>query len=406
MANQSLRIAHVSNFWPNHLGHAQYTENLINGLRSHRPTQHVVLGEGKSDPVDNERYQCIPCWSRSDDYVEKLVAAAKAAKIDIAYLQYSPDLFGADNRFPRLLQKLTEVGVQTVITTHSVYPTSWKSNYEPGRTIGAFDLATAQSATCFQVHSARMRVELIERGVDPSKIVVIAHGSKALEKRDVVASRQKLGIPANAKVVMFFGVIWLGKGVDGLLTSFAKLQKQVPDAFLYIGGYTRSKAFFSQMYMRYLRTRIKALGLRAKLWGDYVPEDEVPTLYSAADVVAMPYRQDYSSVSGVLHQTAGIGKLMLCSRISKFDEVAESISEQLLVDAYDKRAWATSLQRLLTDADHAERMRAKIVRFGEDTSWHNIAGQHIALHDRLAAGLSASDGKGPGYAPGSPRETT
>lgn len=404
-AQLSMRIAHISNFWPNHLGHAHYTDNLINGIRANRPTQHVVLGEGRSDAADNERLRCIPCWDRKDDYVDGIVAAAKAEKIDIAYVQYSNDLFGDDNRFPRLLQKLNEVGVKSIITTHSVYPPKWKSRYQPGRTIEAFDRATAEHAACFQVHSARMREDLLARGVDPGQIEIIAHGSKPVERRDQAESRKKLGIPVDAKVVMFFGFIWLGKGVDGLLSSFAKLQKQVPEAYLYIGGYTRLKVFYTRFYMGYLRTRIKALGINAKLWGDYVPEDEVPTMYSAADVVAMPYRQDYSSVSGVVHQTAGIGKLMLCSKISKFDEVAESISGELLVDPYDKRAWASGLQRLLTDREHAERMRAKIIKFGEDTSWPNVGAQHVAMHDRLAAGLSASDGKPPTYAPGTSRST-
>jgi len=59
----------------------------------------------------------------------------------------------------------------------------------------------------------------------------------------------------------------------------------------------------------------------------------------------------------------------------------------------------------LTDRDHAERMRAKIIKFGEDTAWPKIGAQHVAMHDRLAAGFSASDGKPPTYQPGKPRST-
>ncbi|HVV83091.1 MAG TPA: glycosyltransferase [Kofleriaceae bacterium] len=398
-----MRIAHITNFWPNHLGHAHYTDNLIGGIAAHRPGQQVVLGEGNTAAADNERFQAIPCWSRRDDYVDKIVAAARAAKVDLAYLQYSNDLFGADNRFPRLCAGLAAAGVRPIVTTHSVYPERWRSAYTPGRTIAAFDRACAEHVACFQVHSARMREDLIARGIDPGKIAIIAHGSKPVERRDPIESKRKLGIPTDARVVMFFGFIWLGKGVDGLLSSFARLQRELPDAFLYIGGYTRLKVFYTRFYMGYLRTRIKLLGLRARLWGDYVPEEEVPTMYSAADVVAMPYRQDYSSVSGVVHQTAGIGKLMLCSRISKFDEVAESISTDLLVDPYDRRAWAAGLARLLTDQAHAEQMRARILKFGEETSWPRVGALHVAMHDRLRAGLSASDGAPPPYTPGQPR---
>jgi glycosyltransferase involved in cell wall biosynthesis len=383
----STRIAHITTFWPtNHFGHTHYTDNLIRGIQTHRPGKHIVLGEGPAKAAEEEGWRCVPSWDRHGDYVDSLVNAARAEKIDVAFLQYSPDLFGADNRFPRLLEKLAAAGVKTIVNHHSVYPEKNRSGFQPGGRVVDFDRATATHASCIQVHSQRMRRDFLARGIPDEKLAVIAHGSIAMEKRDPLESKRKLGIPnpERAKVVLFFGFIWLGKGVDHLIGSFAKVAKRVPEAFFYIGGYTRKKALYTHAYMTYLRARLVALGVRkrSKLWGDFVPDAEVPTVYSAADVVAMPYRQDYSSVSGVVHQTAGIGKLMLCSRISKFDEV-EEISPALVVDPYDQHAWAESLEKLLTDDAHAERMRAKIVAFAEATSWPAVGAQHLALIDRL-----------------------
>jgi glycosyltransferase involved in cell wall biosynthesis len=124
-------------------------------------------------------------------------------------------------------------------------------------------------------------------------------------------------------------------------------------------------------------------GQRSRFWGGFVPEDMVPVIYSAGDVVAMPYRQDYSSVSGVVHQTSGIGKLMVCSRIAKFDEVTESIDPALTVPPDDRDAWVETLLRLLTDQTWAAAMRAKIRRFAEVTSWANIGRMHLAAYAKL-----------------------
>lgn len=387
-----MRLAHVTNFWPNRLGHAHYTQNLLDAIHRQQADspQQIIIGEGSTAAADTDAYRAIPCWSRSADYVDDVVRALREARADVAYLQYSNDLFGSDDRFPRLLAAIEAAGTRTVVVTHSVYPPAWRSRYRPGRTIRAFDLAVAEAASCIHVHSTRMKTELVDRGVAPAKVVVIPHGSLAMAARDPAASRAELGIPEDAKVVLFFGIIWTGKGLERLLSAFRALHRRVPDAFLYIGGYTRLRRW--GVYVKYLalRARLLGIGSRLRLSGQYVPDDAVPTVYSAADVVAMPYRQDYASVSGVVHQTAGMGKLMLCSRISKFDEVGELISPELLVDPDDTAGWAAGLERLLTDRPFADDMRARIVKFGEDTSWDHVARRHLSLCESLLAGRAAA----------------
>lgn len=380
-----MKISHLSTFWPNRFGHTHYTDNLIAGMRTHRPEQHVVLAEHGSNPSETEAHLAVPCFRRTEDYVEGIVAATRQHKPDVMIIQYSNDLFGEDNRFPRLLEALAAEGVRTVVNCHSVYPRRWRCGYKPERTIEAFDRAVAKHAAAIHVHTNTMRRDLGARDVDVNKVHVIPHGSKAIEARDPVASKAELGIPADAKVVLFFGFVWLGKGIDFLLDVFARVQKQVPEAFLYVGGHTRRNLW--SFYMKYLRARIRLLGIhkRTLLWGSYVPDSAVPTVYSAGDVVAMPYRQDYSSVSGVVHQTAGIGKLMLCSRIAKFDEVTDHVSPELTVGARDIDAWVSTTVRLLTDPAFAEDMRAKIKRFGEQTAWPVVGKQHLDLCDRLMA---------------------
>jgi hypothetical protein len=73
---------------------------------------------------------------------------------------------------------------------------------------------------------------------------------------------------------------------------------------LFVGGHTRRRRAFglSTFQLSQARARLAlawVLHGRCRFWGGFVPEDMVPVMFSAADVVAMPYRQDYSSVSGV-----------------------------------------------------------------------------------------------------------
>jgi glycosyltransferase involved in cell wall biosynthesis len=139
-----------------------------------------------------------------------------------------------------------------------------------------------------------------------------------------------------------------------------------------------------------LRVRAALLGIsrRCRFWGGFIPQDLVPTVYATADVVAMPYRQDYSSVSGVMHETAGMGKLMVCSRIAKFDEVELNIDRALTAEPHDREAWIATTVRLLRDEEWARQMKQKIRCFAEQTSWENVGKLHLDLYQRLIEGQS------------------
>ncbi|HEY5282579.1 MAG TPA: glycosyltransferase [Polyangia bacterium] len=379
-----MKICHITTYWPvADFGHTHYTENLMRGMQVHRPEKHYILAAEPAAAVDNDEYQSIPCFRVGRDYVDGIAAAAKRVRPDVAIIQHSPDLFGDDNRLPRLVAELKAQGIQPVVNSHSIYAESQRSGYQPGGTAADFDRALGKHVSLLSVHSQRMKEDLLARSFPAEKIVVLPHGSKPMEERDISESRRKLGIPTDAKVVLFFGYIWLGKGIDFLLSVFARVARQMPEAFLYVGGHTRSRKYSA--YVSYLKARAWLLGFggRARFWGGFVPEDMVSVIYSASDVVAMPYRQDYSSVSGVVHQTSGIGKLLLCSRIAKFDEVTASIDPALTVPSDDKDAWAETLLRLLTDEAWAAEMKQKIRKFAEETSWTNVGKMHLDAYAKL-----------------------
>jgi glycosyltransferase involved in cell wall biosynthesis len=383
-----MKIAHLSTFWPIGYGLSLYTDLLIAGMRANRPERHTILAEIGSAAAQTEAYECIPCYRRNEDYVEPIVAAAQVARSDVLIIQYAPDLFGHDNRLPRLLARLRKLGVRPVVNAHSVYPENWRTGYRPGRSAAAFDRAVAEHAALITVHSPRMKHDLITRGVAPDRIAVVPHGSRILPEGDVGASRAQLQIPRDAKVVLFFGFLWLGKGIEFLLDVFRGVLRQVPDAFLLVGGHTRHRRW--SFYVSYLRVRAALLGIsrRCRFWGGFIPQDLVPTVYATADVVAMPYRQDYSSVSGVMHETAGMGKLMVCSRIAKFDEVELNIDRALTAEPHDREAWIATTVRLLRDEEWARQMKQKIRRFAEQTSWENVGKLHLDLYQRLIEGQS------------------
>jgi glycosyltransferase involved in cell wall biosynthesis len=378
-----MRIAHLCTFWPLTTGLSHYADALIQGMRVCRPDRHIVLAEIGSLATETDDYECVPCYRRDDDYVESIVEAARTKQVELLVIQYANDLFGDDNRLPRLLAALRALGIKTVVNVHSVYPASWRTGYKPGRTSGDFDRAMGEQASLITVHTQRMKRDLVARGLAPERIAVIAHGTPTMPVLDPAECRARLALPPDAKVVLFFGFIWAGKGLDFLLKVFRDVQREVPEAFLLVAGHTRRRLWGK--YVDYLKLRARLLGFasHSRFWGGYVAEEKVAQVYSAADVVAMPYRQEYSSASGVVHQTAAMGKLMLCSRIAKFDEVETGIDPALTAPPNDRAAWTHAMVRLLRDEEWGNQLRTKIRDFAEATSWANVGQLHWDLYTRL-----------------------
>ncbi len=377
-----MKLAHLTTFWPITGGLSHYTNDLIFGMRASRDVRHLVLGQEGSDRVQTEAYACVPCYRRDRDYVEDVTKAAKENEVDVLVIQYAPDLFGDDNRLPRLVASLRAVGVRPVVNMHSIYPEHWRTGFRPERTVGAFDRAIGQQASLITVHSARMKADLVSHGLSPEGIAVIPHGTPTMPKPDQAECRAALGLPQDSKLVLFFGYIWVGKGLEFLLNVFRDVSRQIPNAVLLVAGHTRRRLWASYVTYLRLRSRLLGLGARSHFWGGYVPEQKVAQVFGAADVVAMPYLQDYSSVSGVVHQTAAMGKLMLCSRIPKFDEV-EAIDPALVAGQKNRGEWSQAMSRLLRDDELAARLRAKVDEFAVRTHWNNVGKLHWEHYDRL-----------------------
>jgi hypothetical protein len=78
-------------------------------------------------------------------------------------------------------------------------------------------------------------------------------------------------------------------------------------------------------------------------------------------------------------------KLMLCSRIAKFDEVRTEIDPALTVLPDDRAGWTKTMVRLLRDEPWADELTGKIRVFAEATSWTNVGKLHWEHYGRLVS---------------------
>lgn len=228
------------------------------------------------------------------------------------------------------------------------------------------------------VHTESSRAELLAQGmVDPERISVIPHGHYLPYVHSIpssVEARQRLNLPANAPVLLFFGQIKAVKGLDVLLQALSWLKERYPTIRLVIAGQV-----WRDDWSRYTAL-IDKLGVAEQLdlHLRHIGDDEVPIFFTAADVVVLPYRCVYQS--GVLLMALSYGRPVVVTNIGGLAEVVQEGENGYLVPPGDPQVLAEALGRLLDDPDQAGAMGRRGRALVEaEYSWPRIAAltQHV-----------------------------
>ena len=136
---------------------------------------------------------------------------------------------------------------------------------------------------------------------------------------------------------------------------------------------------------------VEELGLAGDvLFTGYVPQEDVPALYTGADAVVMPSL--YEGFGFPVLEAMACGTPVVCSDASSLPEVAGDAA--LLVTPTDDEALAASVQRILADADLAAGMRQRGLQHAAQVRWPICARQTADLYCDLAATGSARSSRG------------
>lgn len=232
------------------------------------------------------------------------------------------------------------------------------------RVLGAMDAVVAHS----EHSAARLRDEV---GLDPERVRVIPHGAFDYLTR----LREEKPLPtelegAEGPVVLFFGLLRPYKGIENLLAAFRRLG----GAELWIVGNPR-------MDVAPLRALAAEAGGRVRFVTRFVADAEIPAIFRAADVVALPYLD--AEHSGVLYTGLAFGKPMVLSAVGGFPEIAAAGAGRL-VEPGDVDGLAAALEGLTGDASaRAELAAAARSAAAGPFSWEEAARLSLDLYREL-----------------------
>jgi D-inositol-3-phosphate glycosyltransferase len=224
---------------------------------------------------------------------------------------------------------------------------------------------------------------------DPARVSVVQPGVDLGRFRPApgtrLADRRRLGLPQHGYVVAFVGRIQPLKGPDVLIAALAALRERDPELAAQVTvvicggpsgtGLDRPTALIELAASLGIADAVRFLPPQTG--------DELPALYRAADLVAVPsYNESFGLVAleaqacGTPVVAASVGGLVTAVR--------DGISG-VLVDGHDPQDWARVLAGLLTAPGRRRQLSAGAVEHAQNFSWDRTAEKLLRIYGDAVA---------------------
>jgi glycosyltransferase involved in cell wall biosynthesis len=234
-----------------------------------------------------------------------------------------------------------------------------------------------RNAAAVVVASERERRDVIACGIAPEKVHVRGNGFPEPLEVQNGDLRARLGIPAEAPLVLYVGRIASGKGIEHLLEA----ARQIPDAHVVVAGPDDRHGTAA------LVREAQTAGATAGRVHSVPPTDDPPRdLYPQADVFVLPSAGE--SFGMVAAEAASAGTPVIVSDrcgVAGFFRVDEA-----LVVPYSGEAIVEAIRRVLSDRTLRERLARGGVEAARRTSWDHVTDAQEEIYRAVASRTAAT----------------
>ena len=262
----------------------------------------------------------------------------------------------------------------------------------PGREIG--EQQVVEAADRIIANALGEAHELVDLyAAEPDKVVVVPPGVDLalFSPGDPRAARAALGLPQDAKVLLFVGRIQPLKAPEVLVKAAAELLGRNPEwrgelVVAVLGGPSGS----GLAHPHALQELAEGLGIAAQVrFVPPVPRTELAQWYRSADLVAVPSHSESFGLVAVEAQACGTPVVA-----ADVGGLPTAVGEAgVLVDGHDPHVWALAIEELLLDTDRRKSLSDRAIRhaalFGWDRTTERLLEVYIeACRSRGRLGLN------------------
>lgn len=342
-----MRIAHVTATFPPYwagTGNVAYHNARLMHERGHEVTVFTAKAAGDESMTFPFAVERLPAWFRIGNAPLTPSLVSKLRGFDLIHLHY-PYIFGAE----LALTASKRFNVPFVLTYHNQLQEShplkrllfglYNAASEPAIMRGSRKILAVRKEHLVSLHpqyAMSDKVSELPNGVETS----------VFRPRDKAKARAALALPEGAPVALFVGALdqaHRSKNVPGLLRAFAALELQ--EAHLLIVGEGDLKASFKSLSTQLgLEGYVRFLGMK--------PPEELPSIYSAADVTVMP-SVSQESFGLPLIESHACGTPVIASDLPGLRSSVEDGYDGLVIPPNDIGELRDALSALLRNSERA-----------------------------------------------------
>lgn len=335
----------------------QNNSNYSNETSSKKLIQHVIFnrtintGKNISDNIDRYRYSTLIKKEIKKDNVKHI------ASQQFAYLLKSLKL---DN---------------TIITCYDLIPWAYENNRSSFWKNNIEGLEKADKIITISEFSKSEIIKYV--GYSPNKIEIVypAVDHDIYYKTNDKSILKRLNISDSCKIILYVGSEEPRQNVDMLINAFSELKKQLPEVKLIKIGNPHLHGAREKIL-----ELIEKLNLQKDvIFMDYVPEEELPKWYNAADLVVYPC--SYAGFGMPPLEAMACGTPVITSNSTSLPEVVGKAG--IIVDPHKIRDLSSNMYDVLINEDLAENMSIKGLKRSKMFNWEESAKKTVEIYEKM-----------------------
>ena len=367
-------LALLGSFVPRKCGIATFTKDLRDALASEVGSDNAGV-VAMDDIADSYPYGPDVRFQIRAQELRDYRAAADVLninQIDLTIVQHEYGIYGGQDG-AYVLDLMRRLRMPIISTLHTVLT-------EPTRSQRRVMMELARLSDRLVVMS-RLAFEILAENYDVplEKISLIPHGIHDVPFVDPSFYKDQFGFEGR-KVLLTFGLLSPGKGIEYAIQAMPKIVEKHPDAMYVVLGATHPHILQNEgdAYRIRLERMVDKLGVRNNVTfhNRFVGLDELVRYIGAADIYITPYLNEAQITSGTLAYSVGAGKAVVSTPYWHAKELLDE-GRGKLVEFRNAGAIADSVIELLDDDVEHAAVRKRAYLHCRPMVWKEVARTYL-----------------------------
>lgn len=373
------QIALVGTCVPRECGIATFTNDLRSAIVREAKgisCSTVAMTDGRTYAYPD----FVPLEIDAADPASYAVAAdfLNVSDIDVVSLQHEFGIFGGDAG-GHILELLRRLRAPVVTTLHTVLTAPDDAQRR------VMDEIIARSARLVVMAEKGRRILQDVYGVPPERISLVPHGAPDRAFVDPAMAKHDLQL-ADRTLLMTFGLLGPGKGIETAIRAMPKLVQQHPKILYLVVGVTHPtlRHHEGERYRESLVSLAKELGVseHVRFIDRFLSLEELLQYLSACDIYISPYPNEAQIASGTLAYAVSLGKAVVST---PFWYARELLADQcgLLVPFSAPEKLAAAVSELIVNDRLRSAVRTNAYARGRGMTWSNVAKHYLGIFSEV-----------------------